>query len=181
MNYQKLYNNLIKKAQVRQKEEPLSGYKEKHHIKPRSLGGLDENDNLVELTAREHFLAHYLLFKMYSGYRRCKMAKAYMFMCNNSNKTNGRSYENARLHYVRGIKGNFNTNHIGFWVTPQGKFITVREAAKRTTYTKAQLLKRCSKFCDKIICKTTVTLTEDLTEKDIGKTWRELGFYIEKI
>ena len=36
-------------------------YCERHHIKPRCLGGTDEKDNLIDLFAREHFKAHRLL------------------------------------------------------------------------------------------------------------------------
>ena len=39
-------------------------YYERHHILPRSLGGSDENSNLVLLTAREHVICHWLLTKM---------------------------------------------------------------------------------------------------------------------
>ena len=36
-----------------------------HHIKPRSLDGTDDKENIVKLTAREHFVCHWLLVKMY--------------------------------------------------------------------------------------------------------------------
>ncbi len=36
-------------------------YCERHHINPRCLGGTDENDNLIDLYAHEHFIAHKLL------------------------------------------------------------------------------------------------------------------------
>lgn len=36
-------------------------YHERHHIKPRCLGGTDEEENLIDLFAREHFIAHKLL------------------------------------------------------------------------------------------------------------------------
>lgn len=42
-------------------------YTEVHHIKPRALGGGDEDANLVRLTYREHFLVHWLLTKFCSG------------------------------------------------------------------------------------------------------------------
>ena len=61
MNYTNIYDSLIKKAQNRE----LSGYKEVHHIIPKCMGGSDEKSNLVALTAREHFVAHKLLTKMY--------------------------------------------------------------------------------------------------------------------
>lgn len=36
-------------------------YCEVHHIVPKCVGGTDENDNLIELFAKEHFIAHKLL------------------------------------------------------------------------------------------------------------------------
>jgi hypothetical protein len=61
MNYQKIYNQIIERA----KNRILEGYKEKHHIIPKCLGGEDNKENLVELTAREHFLCHMLLCEIY--------------------------------------------------------------------------------------------------------------------
>lgn len=36
-------------------------YYERHHIIPKCMGGRDEEDNLIDLFAREHFIAHKLL------------------------------------------------------------------------------------------------------------------------
>lgn len=63
MDYQKTYNQIIERAKTRQ----LEGYKEKHHIIPKCMGGLDVEENLVELTAREHFLCHKLLCEIYQN------------------------------------------------------------------------------------------------------------------
>lgn len=63
MDYQKIYNNLIKRASCRETID--ADYYEKHHIVPRCLGGTDENNNIVKLTAREHFIAHLCLVKIY--------------------------------------------------------------------------------------------------------------------
>lgn len=60
MNYNKIYNQIINKRKL---EEP-EGYTENHHIIPRSLGGSDDKENLVRLTAREHFICHALLLKI---------------------------------------------------------------------------------------------------------------------
>lgn len=64
------YTSLIKKnfAQYNTKREfikskPLDRYVEKHHIIPISLGGSDGPNNLVWLSATDHFMAHYLLYK----------------------------------------------------------------------------------------------------------------------
>jgi len=54
---------------------------EKHHILPRSLGGTNNPTNLVLLTPREHFIAHLLLTKLYTGKDRAKMIYAFSMMC----------------------------------------------------------------------------------------------------
>lgn len=71
--YQKWYYQLIYKAKLRNN---LIGYTEVHHILPRSLGGDNSTTNLVALTAREHFVAHWLLSKMYDGLNKNKMLLA---------------------------------------------------------------------------------------------------------
>ena len=62
MNYRKIYFQLIERAKT---HSNLSGYTEIHHVIPKSLGGTDLKSNLVKLTAREHFIAHWLLTKVY--------------------------------------------------------------------------------------------------------------------
>ena len=39
----------------------------RHHILPRALGGGDEPENLIRLTAEDHFFAHLLLAKAHGG------------------------------------------------------------------------------------------------------------------
>lgn len=51
-------------------------YCETHHIIPKSLGGTDNIENLVNLTPREHFVAHLLLSKMTQGESYVKMCWA---------------------------------------------------------------------------------------------------------
>lgn len=82
MNYRKIYNDLIESATLRPKIPMLEGYIEKHHIIPRSIGGTNEKSNLVELSAREHFIAHWLLYRIYQNtpYSQ-KMAYAFHSMC----------------------------------------------------------------------------------------------------
>jgi hypothetical protein len=40
-----------------------SGYTEKHHIVPKSFGGNDSKENIIKLSARQHYIAHFLLAK----------------------------------------------------------------------------------------------------------------------
>jgi hypothetical protein len=58
-----------------------SGYSENHHIIPKSLGGSNNSQNLVRLTAREHYIVHHLLTKMcVSGTAVNKMWNAFFIM-----------------------------------------------------------------------------------------------------
>jgi hypothetical protein len=61
MDYAKAYERLIGRARGR----ILGGYSESHHVLPKCMGGGDEPENLVDLTAEEHFVAHQLLVKMH--------------------------------------------------------------------------------------------------------------------
>ena len=70
MNYQKHYDRLIERANNR----VMCGYSENHHIIPRCIGGSDKIENIVKLTAREHFLAHLLLVKIYPNERKLLFA-----------------------------------------------------------------------------------------------------------
>ena len=63
MNYLRIYNNIIYTAQ--QRILPPETYKENHHIRPRGIGGTDINTNVVSITAKEHFICHHLLTKLY--------------------------------------------------------------------------------------------------------------------
>lgn len=63
MNYQKIHDKLIESA----KSRILSAntYTERHHIIPRCMGGQDTEDNLVRLLAKEHYLIHWMLVRIY--------------------------------------------------------------------------------------------------------------------
>lgn len=66
ITYLTIYHNMMQQRQQRgwtRKNAPC--YVEQHHITPKCLGGTNESDNLVFLTAREHFIAHHLLHRAY--------------------------------------------------------------------------------------------------------------------
>jgi hypothetical protein len=70
--YTRIYYMIIDRA----KSRILDSYSESHHIIPKSLGGDNSPDNLVDLTAREHFICHLLLPKMTEGKAKQKMTFA---------------------------------------------------------------------------------------------------------
>ena len=75
--YTRIYYQIIEAARTR---VVIDGYTEKHHIIPRSIGGNDSKSNLVVLTAREHFVCHWLLSKMTSGSAQRSMGYALKMM-----------------------------------------------------------------------------------------------------
>jgi hypothetical protein len=70
--YRRWYDALMQRAVGR----VLDGYGERHHVVPRALGGGNTASNIVALTYREHFLAHWLLPKFTAGVDRRKMLHA---------------------------------------------------------------------------------------------------------
>jgi hypothetical protein len=84
MNYKQHYDNLINRAKNRQ----IIGYKEKHHIIPKCLGGNNSKINLVELTPEEHFVAHQLLVKIYPTERKLVYALSALCMSKNNIRNN---------------------------------------------------------------------------------------------
>lgn len=105
MNHQKVYNELISKAKFRE----LNTYTEKHHILPKCMGGNNDIDNLVNLTAREHFIAHLLLVHIYPNNQKLKIAlwamtNGWTSKFNNRNHLiSSRMYEFAKVEAVKAI------------------------------------------------------------------------------
>lgn len=82
MNHQAIYDQIILKAKISNRLKNDGNYYERHHILPKSLGGSDHKDNLVLLTAKEHYLCHMLLIKIHQNdkinYIKC--LRAFMMM-----------------------------------------------------------------------------------------------------
>lgn len=63
-------------------------YHERHHIVPRSIGGCDDDENLIDLYAREHYEAHKLLYEENPNNE--AIAFAWWMMSTKNDKTAGR-------------------------------------------------------------------------------------------
>ena len=102
--YSKLYFTITSNA----KQRITEGYTETHHIIPQSLGGDNHKENLVELTAREHFICHWLLIKMTEDKDRSKMLYALngmkaenKFQQRYHTKITARVYEKYRIEHAK--------------------------------------------------------------------------------
>ena len=83
------------------KGQSVDGYCEVHHIVPRSLGGSDDVDNLIRLTARQHFVAHWMLARALGG----SASRAFFMMSNfgKYGKVNSTTYAIARQEYAEQV------------------------------------------------------------------------------
>lgn len=100
MNYSNIYTQLIDHAKSR-KLSRKDCYIEQHHIIPRAEGGTDDKSNLVNLTAREHYIAHLLLAKIYND---AAMYSAVIYMQaghgeNRKYKFNSHLYAKMRIEF----------------------------------------------------------------------------------
>lgn len=93
--YSRCYYSIVSRARSR----ILEGYTETHHVIPTSLGGTDDQSNLVKLTAREHYICHLLLPKMTSGSHHHKMLYAYIIMSGRK-LYNSKKYSFYRTEYA---------------------------------------------------------------------------------
>lgn len=86
MNYSKIYSSIIGRARQERRKKGQGTYYEAHHIEPLCLGGAGKksewryHSNIVLLTAKEHFVCHSLLVKMYPESK--ELAYAFWAMCN---------------------------------------------------------------------------------------------------
>ena len=107
-----------------------SAYKERHHIVPKSEGGSDDADNVVNLTAREHYIAHLLLAKIYDD-KKMHCAVIYMQTKAKTQKRNFRFnshlYEKIREEYGNKVSGK---NHWNYGKPPWNKGIPLSDEQK---------------------------------------------------
>ena len=124
MNYLKAYCNLIRKAEKRgftkKKAKEQGLYVEGHHTFPKSIFG--KNKRIVYLTAREHYIAHVLLERIYLKRYGIKDQRTHKMIC---------------AHKAMGMSSNNNKNYINAYLYEKLKdrFIKIlSERMKGTSY-----------------------------------------------
>jgi hypothetical protein len=100
MNYKQIYDELIARGKTRATSKKnaieILGYCECHHIIPKCMGGTNDKTNLVFLSAREHFIAHILLIKIYPSNYKLLLACSRMLTDKQGNKLNGKTYDSLK-------------------------------------------------------------------------------------
>ena len=109
MNYSKIYNTIINNAQTRALDK--NQYVERHHIIPKCMGGTNDKSNIVKLTAREHYIVHQLLAKMYPNNLGLIFAAYSLSHGSNGDRINNRTYEWIRIQFVKNLQVFLKNNH----------------------------------------------------------------------
>lgn len=170
MNYKKVYEKIINnRINNPIQQNNLYLYTEKHHIIPRSVGGTDDKSNVIILTAREHFICHLLLTKMYNKNTSewFKMIKAFSYMYTKNKKqcrySNNKWYEYLRINLsiTQSIKqsGCKNSRYGTCWIsnTDEKKCISIDKIMLEEYLNKGWIKKRIvdwNKFENDINTKT---------------------------
>lgn len=116
MNYKKIYEKIINSRKLlNRKKQKGVDYFEKHHIIPKSCGGSNDEENLVLLTFKEHFICHLLLIKVYEHdkEKKSKMQYALWWLTNgNAEKKilSARQYNIARKEYIDALRNRVVTD-----------------------------------------------------------------------
>lgn len=117
MDYKKIYESIVSNAIAR---GVPSGQYDRHHIIPRSLGGVDYDSNMVNLTLREHFVCHLLLAKIYGG----PMIRAAFLMSSFRKYNSSRQYKKLREEYINNfMSGDNNPSRRFPWTDEEKKLI----------------------------------------------------------
>jgi hypothetical protein len=115
MHYKEIYNRLVTKAKLENRQKSSFVYYEAHHIKPKSFGGEGDcrntkHPNIVLLTPKEHYIAHLLLVAIYPNSP--AMHKALWNMCNVKKniryKPSAKTYCRIRKEYIKNTIGSGN-------------------------------------------------------------------------
>lgn len=109
MTYQEFINNIL---QTRGRYIYDNEYHEKHHIVPRCKNGSNDEDNLIDLFAREHFIAHKLLAKENMDDEQLVCAYTIMAFAKDKNQNryelSPEEYEEARKMHSQRFSGTNN-------------------------------------------------------------------------
>lgn len=137
MDYQRVYDQIVQRAKTNSRVRSGEVYYESHHILPKCMGGTDEEDNLVLLTAREHFICHWLLVRLYPN--NYKLMHAFWMMCNTEGKGQSRytpssiTYQEAKEHKSKLGHSEETKKLIGYYSSQRVHTQDAKDRIRQTT------------------------------------------------
>jgi hypothetical protein len=191
MNYVKIYNQLIERAKQDSRKKGCGIYYERHHIVPRCLGGNESKDNLVLLTAKEHYVAHKLLHRIYPSNK--KLFHAYRMMAVMKNSKDSERYyvvSSREYEYLKNNMKNYydhdsrikavetRTRNGKLWHSDETKE-KIREKRKLQVIKHSdETRKKISESLKKVDYSSRVgRITSDATKKKMSETHKGKTFY----
>jgi hypothetical protein len=177
------YDNFIQNIlNTRGRFECGEKYHERHHIIPKCMGGDNSLENLIDLYAREHFIAHQLLSQ--ENPENQKLAYAWWRMCNIENKSkeiygiSPEEYEEARIKFSdissQKMKGENNPNY-GKPTWTKGRHLSEETRRKLSESHKGKVLSEETrkKISEKQTRKATSKETRIKMSESAKKSWTE--------
>ena len=113
-NWKIYYDELCSSRKKINRTKTKNDYYELHHIIPKCLGGTNSADNLVLLTAREHYIAHLLLYAYYKsigGVEFRKISFALVAMSGFNKKQTRYKLSNRQYEIIKEAARNSRLNH----------------------------------------------------------------------
>lgn len=159
-----IYNSLILEA----KKDMVSGYKEKHHIIPKCLGGSDCSDNLVSLTYPEHIFAHYLLAII--NFPNQNLILPFILMINSKKK---------QIRTVNDLKVDFTKFALFEKLKIEGYKLQIEKNKKNANIAKANIAFKEKFYNKKVLSGRYKKYNISLNDKLFSFTRKELKEYFE--
>lgn len=78
-------------------------------------------------------------------------------------------------------KGCNNNEFIGYWITPYGKFDSLKSASESIGNSEVCIWNRCLTKNNNKILRFSFVKDDKIREEDIGKTWKEIGWGFEPV
>lgn len=162
MLYQEFINSIKESRPLNEWFE----YSHRHHIIPRCVGGNDNEDNLIYLTPKEHFIAHKLLYQ--ENPYNVKLFYAYWIMCRSKDKfCTPEEYEEASIKHSEIMKTNFNPSRN---MTEETKR-KISESMKGRVFTEEHKRKLSESATGRIMPKESLETRLKKSKSHEGKKW----------
>lgn len=148
-------------------------YVESHHILPKSMGGTNNPTNLINLSPRQHFIAHHMLWK---AYKSKETTAAFFSMTNQNNqfqhrnyKVNSKVYESLKIEFQSTISK--STKELWSNDEYRNKHITTNQSiqTKELRSLKAKELWTNLEYRDKMIRSRKLAWSEGRVTRDHSK------------
>jgi hypothetical protein len=166
--YTRWYFKIIENA----RNSTLVGYTERHHVIPKSLGGSNMKENIVRLTAQQHFVCHLLLIRMTSGSEQVKMiyAARHMSICHRKElyKVTSITYERLKRQQAQVMKerdvsietrqkiSKSSTGKKRLFTAEHRQNLSKAKTGKKTGPQSIELIQRRAKSCQKSVQQFTL-------------------------